>query len=398
MQPDFVGVTMLSVRYLEAKRIIHLCDELRATMGHFFRIVVGNIHATAEPEMTLRDNPSVDVAFLGEADKPFIDLVDDEPVERLPGVAFREGSRIVARPPWYAPSLDELPFPDWSLIDVAFYAAPNYAAHGRMKRTARSLDIAVSRGCPYRCSFCAYNKMKYRWNSPEYVVRNIEYMLENFDINSVYFVDSSIGNNRTQLQTMCKILVEKGLHDRFYWSANMRSNQVDEELLKLMWRAGCRKLLYGFESGSQRVLDAMSKGCTVAQNENAAHLHGKLRFPYHASMIIGFPGETIDDLEMTYTWLERVRPPIVGVNTYVPLPGSEDYYRLRATGKINVEEPLIWRMIGEVNSPESPVFSDVSPSTLWKYLDKMQRLAREVWDEARNSKAWNEPQSPDSSL
>lgn len=390
MQPDFVGITMLSVRYLEARRIIRLCDELRATAEHRFEIVVGNIHATAEPDMTLRDNPAIDAACLGEADKPLIDLVNGQPVEGLAGVAFRDHRKIVVKAPWCAPNLDELPFPDWNLIDVAFYSAPNYAAHGRMTRAARSLDIVASRGCPYQCRFCAYNKMKYRWNSPEYVVRNIEYMLNNFNIDSIYFVDSSIGNNRKQLQAICEIIIERDLNERFFWSANMRSNQVDEELLMLMWQAGCRKLLYGFESGSQRILDAMAKGCTVEQNEEAARLQSKFGFPYHASMILGFPGETVDDLEMTLAWLGRVRPPIVGVNTYVPLPGSEDYYTLKTTGKINVENPRVWRTIGEVNARDSPIFSSVERGTFWRYFDKMQRLTKELSDEARDSQRWKE--------
>ena len=124
-QPDFVGITVLSVRYLEAQRIIDLCDNLRCNMAHHFKILVGNIHPTVEPEATLRDNPAIDVAFLGEADKPFLYLANGQPIEQIPGIAFREDKGIIARPPWYTPSLDELPFPDWNFIDVEFYAAPN---------------------------------------------------------------------------------------------------------------------------------------------------------------------------------------------------------------------------------------------------------------------------------
>jgi len=390
IQPDFVGVTILSVRYLEAQRIVELCDKLRCNMAHNPKIVVGNIHSTVEPEATLRDNPAVDVAFVGEADKPFLHLVNGEPIEEISGVAFRQDKSIVVKPPWYAPNLDELPFPNWNFIDVEFYTAPSYAAHARTKRPAHSLDIIISRGCPYRCTFCAYNKMRYRWNSPEYVVKNIEYMLDNFNIDSMYFLDSSIGNNRKQLEAICKILIEKGLNNRFHWSANMRCNQVDEELLRQMWRAGCRKLFYGFESGSQRVLDAMKKGCTVEQNEKVAHLHRKLEFPYHASMIMGFVGETVEDLEMTLRWLERARPPIVGVNTYVPLPGSEDYYELKKTGKVKVEDPRIWRMIGEVNNPNAPIFCNIPSALFWKYFDEMKALAEKLRREAQNSRMWKE--------
>jgi len=232
--------------------------------------------------------------------------------------------------------------------------------------------------------------MKYRSNSPEYVSRNLEYMLEKFDIDSIYFVDSSIGNDRKQLEGICKILISTGPNSRFRWSANARPGQLDEGLLRLMWQAGCRKLLYGFESGSQRILDAMRKGCTVEQNERAAYLHRKLGFPYHASMIAGFPGETVNDLEATLKWLEHVRPPIVGVNTYAPLPGSEDYYKLRSMRKIEIESPETWRMIGETNNRESPIFANIEPDIFWQYVERMQDLASKLWDEARNSQLWKE--------
>ena len=134
----------------------------------------------------------------------------------------------------------------------------------------------------------------------------------------------------------------------------------------------------------------MKKGCTVEQNEKAACLHAKLGFPYHASIIIGFLGETVEDLEMTVRWLERVRPPIVGINTYVPLPGCEDYHKLKMTGRIKVEDPRIWRMIGEVNNPNAPNFSDVPSTILLRYFNEMKALAENLRREAQNSQIWRE--------
>jgi anaerobic magnesium-protoporphyrin IX monomethyl ester cyclase len=390
LKPDCIGITMLSVRYLEARRIISLCEEIRQAAGLLFKIVAGNIHPTCEPEITLRDNPSLDAIFIGEADEPFKAFVNGIPVSQIPGIAMRENSRIIVKPQWMFPELDELPFPDWNFIDTEFYASPNFASHGRKNEPARSLDIITSRGCVYHCSFCVYNKAKYRSNSPEYVVSNIEYMLDNFDIDSIFFLDSSIGNNKRQLMGICETIVSRGLQHRFYWSANMRSNQVDEDLLRRMWEAGCRKLLYGFESGSQRILDAMKKRCTVEQNEMAARLHRKLGFPYLASMIAGFPGETEKDLEMTIKWLNQVRPPLLGVNTYVPLPGSEDYIRLKAGGEIVVQDPETWRLLGEVNNRNSPVFADVPMKLFWQYVDRMQLLGMEFQKEAADSTDWRQ--------
>jgi len=102
-------------------------------------------------------------------------------------------------------------------------------------------------------------------------------------------------------------------------------------------------------------------------------------------MIVGFPGETKEDLEMTLRWLRRVRPPLVGINTYVPLPGSEDYIRLKMSGRIEVRDPYVWRLVGEVNNRNSPIFSNVSPKVFWEYFEKLNALASELWNEAESS-------------
>lgn len=376
IEPDFVGIGFLSVRYLEAQKIIQLCDEIRSEMRRPFKICAGNIHATSEPELTLADNPPLDVIFLGEADNTFLEWVNGTPMEQISGIAFRKNDTIIIKGRGIISEIDNLPFPDWNFIDVNFYTAPTYTGKSPDRSVpARSLILISSRGCVYNCSFCVYNKPKFRYNSPEYVVKNIEYMLDNFSIDVINFVDSSIGNNYTHLTGVCNEIIKRGLNKRFRWTANMRANQITEDILKLMWKAGCRKLLYGFESGSQRVLDLMKKKLTVEQNTYAVRLHRKLGFPCVASMIIGFPGETVDDLERTLKWLQSVRPHYVGINTYVPLPGSEDYFRLKSEGKIDIKNPYTWRVIGEVNVRNRLIFSDVPEEMLWKYFNEMTRIS-----------------------
>jgi len=97
-------------------------------------------------------------------------------------------------------------------------------------------------------------------------------------------------------------------------------------------------------------------------------------------MIMGFPGETVKDLKLTLNWLKKNRPPVVGINTYVPLPGSEDYLKLKSEGKIKVQDPNIWRLLGEVNNKEGQIFSDVPTEIFWKYYEKMQALSMEFRD------------------
>jgi radical SAM superfamily enzyme YgiQ (UPF0313 family) len=241
-------------------------------------------------------------------------------------------------------------------------------------RTAKTLDLVMGRGCVYKCAFCAYNALSsVRFYSAEYLVSQVEYMVSSFDIDSVYFTDSTIGNNRKLVTDFCELMIRRGLPKRIEWYANMRPNQVTEELLQLMWRAGCRFLFYGFESGSQRVIDLMIKGMDVRENYRAAELHNKLRFPYHASILLGYPGETEHDILETFRFLDAVKPPIIGVNWYVPLPGSPDYDKLKAEGVIRTEDPLDWRRIGEVNSAR--VYADVPEQRFRELFARAERIA-----------------------
>ncbi len=377
-EPEVVGVGIISVRFQEALRVLEVCGEVRRASGRRFTLVAGNIHVTSEPELTLRSFPELDAVFVGEADFGLSLLAEGTPLEKIPGVGFLRDGKFRRTPPPPDARLDDLPYPDWRLIDAGFYSAPNSAIH-RAKRAYRSLDIVTCRSCVYECRYCVYNMGTPRWNSPAYVVDYLEWLVKEFGVDATYFLDSSLGNNRPQLKGICNLMIERGLHEKLAWSANMRANQVNEDLLRLMWDAGCRMLLYGFESGSQRILDAMKKGCSVEANEKAAKLHEKLNFPYQASMIYGYPGETEEDVRLTIGMLQRMQAPVVGINVYVPLPGSQDYVEMRAAGSLPRQDPRYWRMIGEVSeSRDVPVYAAIPKERFWDLYQEVVNWRRGI--------------------
>ena len=124
--PDFIGITILSIRYIEAQRIINLCNEIRQNATKSFKIVAGNIHSSSEPELTFNENPALDAIFIGEADDPFKKFIEGVSLEKIQGVAYRQGDRIIQNSEWLVSDLDVLPFPNWNFIDTQFYAAPNF--------------------------------------------------------------------------------------------------------------------------------------------------------------------------------------------------------------------------------------------------------------------------------
>ncbi len=367
--PDIIGFGFFSIHYFEVKKAVETARRACERAGIHPLFIAGGIHASVEPKGTIRDL-GFDYSFVGEGDLGIVQLANGTKPTDVKGVVgpltlSREMGEEV-RP------LDSLPFPDWSLCDYQFYAYPSF---GKLKvQKTSSIDMIMGRGCVYKCAFCAYNALSaVRFYSADYLAEQMEYCAGEFGIDGIYFTDSTIGNNRKLLRQLSEILIKRGTPERVKWYANIRPNQITEEELKLWWTAGCRYLFYGFESGSQRVLDLMVKKCAVEANYKAAELHNKLKFPYHASFLFGYPGEREEDILLTLEMMEKMQAPSCGVNWYVPLPGSPDYDKLKAEGIIKTEDPWEWRRIGEVNSAR--VYADVPEPRFRELFARAEHLA-----------------------
>jgi anaerobic magnesium-protoporphyrin IX monomethyl ester cyclase len=368
-RPDIIGISFFSIHWFEVREMVEVARDECERLGLATVFVAGGIHATTVPEDTI-ENLGFDIAFMGEGDIGFVKLAAGEAPDNVPG-AYTATNHAVSRGE-SVENLDDLPFADWSLSDHEFYAHPTYA---RMKiRKTSSVDLIMGRGCVYKCAFCAYYALSpTRFYSAEYLIENVKYLRDQFGIRGFYFTDSTIGNNRRLIEAFSEALIREELSDEIEWYANIRPNQVTGKLLKLMWRSGCRYLFYGFESGNQRVLDLMVKDMKVEASYKAAEFHRELGFPYHGSFILGYPGETEVEIWETLRMIERIRPPSIGVNWYVPLPGTPDYDKLRSTGVISHNDPKAWRFISESN--EKKVFCDIPEQRFRELFDYAKHLA-----------------------
>jgi anaerobic magnesium-protoporphyrin IX monomethyl ester cyclase len=373
-KPEILGMGFFSIHYIEVQRLVRFARSVSKKAGLRTVFVAGGIHASTEPALTLR-NLEFDYVFVGEAEISLTKFCDGVDPGSIPGVLghatkkplptvdtratgpARLGTLMFPDKGEVLHDLDALPFPDYSLVNYRFYARPNRAKFRTF--LASSLDVLMGRGCVYRCAFCAYNALStVRFHSAEYLVDEVDYLMRTFGIDSFYFMDSTIGNNRPLLYSFSELLERRGLHRKLRWNGCLRPNQINRQLLIALARAGCCHLLYGFESNSERVLKAMQKDCRVADNERAAQLHREMEAPYTASMLMGYPGEAEEDILASIDFIKRHKPPVSGFNWYIPLPGSPDYDQLRARGLIDRDDPMEWRKIGEIAS-QARLFCDV---------------------------------------
>jgi anaerobic magnesium-protoporphyrin IX monomethyl ester cyclase len=237
-------------------------------------------------------------------------------VESLPGVAGVQRSRAAARLP--EPSLAALPA--WDLIDIEKYRRVWAKAHGYF-----SLNMASSRGCSFRCNWCA----KPIWGN-QYLQRparetaaEMLYLRRHYRPDHIWFADDIFGFKVDWVNEFAAALAEGGGGVPF--TIQLRADLVSARMADALRAAGCKEVWLGAESGSQRILDAMNKGTRVAEIVEARRLLGAAGIRVGFFLQLGFLGEELHDLLATRTLVEDCRPDDVGVSVSYPLPGTKFY-------------------------------------------------------------------------
>ena len=370
--PDIVGFTvLLSSSILRAMEVSRWSKELGAT------VVWGGPAPTCLPEMTLRD-AQVDYVVVGEGEETMLELCRSigsghSPSEVM-GIAFQKDGEFVATPPRpRIRDLDSLPMPLWdSLGDLGRYLVPFY---GRM-----AMPMNTSRGCPALCSFCYTKKMwGYRWSSisAQRIVEEIR-IIQSIEprMNGVIFDDDLFAGSIDRVREFCEIVTRDG--PDLLWNCELRADQISEGLLKLMKEAGCRQVLVGVESGSQRLLDLTLKKTKVEDLKRAFEIIRRAGIDGDALIMVGLPGESEDDFRRTEKLLDGLKAYHYEFKVYMPYPGTELFEVAKAHGFIEPESLSEWAKRSEVH--RSAIAERNLSSVPWKrvekLMDKMERRTR----------------------
>jgi radical SAM superfamily enzyme YgiQ (UPF0313 family) len=193
----------------------------------------------------------------------------------------------------------------------------------------------TSRGCPYNCSFChnSYRTLPFRFNTPEKVIEEIKLLVKNYDINAIFFVEDNLFVNRQRVRKICELLIKENLG--IIWGANARVDNIDDDTLKLAYQAGCRQVTFGWESGSQRILDILNKRTTVEQNYESVRMCNRAGIAASGTLMIGNPSETVEDIRLTQKFMEEsdIKGGI-GICITTPYPGTKLWDWCIETGRV----------------------------------------------------------------
>lgn len=271
-----------------------------------------------------------DVVVIGEAEQTVLELChaykSNSSIESISGIGTLKNNELVKSSPRIViKDLDTLPPPAWDLLDIAPYKNMWLSNHGYF-----SLNFVTTRGCPYKCNWCAKPIYGNRYNShsPENIVREIKKWQQQFGFTHVWFADDIFGLKPHWLKDFEHYIKKEkvSIHYKIQSRADLL---LEEDNIKHLANSGCSMVWMGAESGSQKILDAMDKGTKVEQIYEATRLLKKHKIGVSLFLQLGYLGETVDDLQLTINMVKELLPDDIGISVSYPLPGTVFYDKVK---------------------------------------------------------------------
>jgi anaerobic magnesium-protoporphyrin IX monomethyl ester cyclase len=317
----------------------------------------------------------VDYVVRGEGEETLKELVTklegNENVEDVRGVAFRKNGNTVANlSRSVLRNLDTLPLPAWDLADLEEYRDIWKKHHGYF-----SLNLATTRGCPYKCNWCAKPIYGNRYNvrSPEHVVHEIEFLLAHYAPDHFWMCDDIFGLKPGWVQTFQRLVNERNL--RFKYKIQSRVDLLlQENTIEALKHSGAETVWVGAESGSQKILDAMDKGTTVEQIYQATKLLKQHCIRTAFFLQFGYLGETQEDIQATLNMVLNLMPDEIGISVSYPLPGTKFYEKV----KDMLKEKQNWTDSDDLAMMFKNTYSPAYYKILHRYIHNRYRIQRGI--------------------
>ena len=287
-------------------------------------------HASAMTKHLFAETSSFDGAVIRELEHTVVQVAEALRDERapdlsIPGVALGDGKggmlRAEERPfDW---DLDQLPFPDVSLIDIPSYYI--ISSHVRTFKPLRWGFLMTSRGCPYPCTYCSQTLrqsfgLQFRGMSPERVVDDMERLEKEHGVNAIFCQDDVFTFDMDRVRAICDEYLRRELTVR--WVCQTRGDALDRDLVQRMKRAGCAGVTFGVESGNDRVLRVLKKKETAAEMFEGARLVKEAGLALTCYYMIGNPTETREEVLETLGFAKKVGSHVIQCAYFTPYPGS----------------------------------------------------------------------------
>ena len=363
--PNIIGITATTFTLIDAINTAKIAKGINPKI----KIILGGPHPTIYPEETARIK-EVDFCIIGEGENAILKLIkninDPNKLKQIKGIAFRDKKNVINTGQTdFIKNLDNLPFPTRHLIPYKKY-------FWSLSPLAPITTMFTSRGCPYKCLFCDRPQLGkiFRSRSAKNVVDEME-ECQKMGIREIFIYDDTFGVDRQRMLDICSKIKKRNLD--IAWDIRTRVDTVDEEVLKLLKEAGCQRIHYGVEAGTQKILNILRKGITLEMAEKAFKLTKKVNIETAGYFMIGSPTETKSDMLKTIKFMKRLDPDYVHITVTTPYPAT-DLYRMGLEQKILPYD--YWKEFAKNPTPDfEPYFweKELSREELFSLLKKAYR-------------------------
>lgn len=315
--PNVIGITTMTFTLLDVLKTIEVAKKVCPDT----KIVLGGPHVHIFPKETI-NLKDVDYVVLGEGEKTFFKLLQNinnrELLKEIPGLVFKENSDIInTGQKEYFKDLDELPFPPRELLPYKKYFS-------LLAKKDPITTMFTSRGCPFQCAFCDRPNMgkMFRRRSAQNVVDEMEECLK-LGIKEIFIYDDTFTVDKQRVMDICNEILKRRL--KFSWDIRARVDTINEDMLRLLKKAGCERIHYGVEAGTEKILKVLNKGITLEQVSKAFKMTKKADIETLAYFMIGAPTETKEDILTTIKFAKKLNPDFVQITLLTPFPATKLY-------------------------------------------------------------------------
>jgi anaerobic magnesium-protoporphyrin IX monomethyl ester cyclase len=323
-QPDLVGISAWTEYWYDAWNCIQITKQVNPDI----HVCVGGPHISIYPEITLK-NSGCDSVVVGDGEVPFFWLANSIANGKIPadlpglhtkGIGVKQGDFKF----YIHGDLDTLTPPMREMLPYKKYT--NVVGHSEYVTT-----MITSRGCPFSCTFCKLAFQKTLCHSAEYIVDEFQRIYD-MGIKEIQIYDDTFTWSKKRLIKICQGIIERGI--KIDWAIRDRVSSPTQETMEWLAKAGCTRIHYGVESGSDKTLKTIKKNITTAQALTAFKMAKSLGIQTLAYFMIGLPGETVEDIRETFRFAKKLHADYATFSVTVPYAGTEIYSQALERGVI----------------------------------------------------------------